>query len=126
MSAVATMPAPTRFALAPQALVTLDALLRAELDAQRLLIDDAEATMRDLAGSTGGDSAHERDIAERSMNHALDVIAEIERALERVATATYGTCETCGDSLPIARLEAIPYARTCVRCPPPPPLSRLD
>jgi RNA polymerase-binding transcription factor DksA len=125
MSAVATMPAPTRSALDPQLLVTLDALLRAELDAQRLLIDDAEATIRDLAGLAGGDSAHERDIAERSMNRALDVVAEIERAHERIATATYGTCETCGDAIPTARLEAIPYARTCVHCPPP-PLPRLD
>lgn len=126
MSALATMPATTHSVDDPLVLVSLDALLRNELDAQRVLAEDAEATMRELTGATGDGSAHERGIAERAMNHALDVAAEIEQALERVSTATYGVCETCHTAIPTSRLEAIPYARTCVSCPPPTPLRRLD
>jgi len=41
---------------------------------------------------------------------------EVDRALERLSTGTYGTCETCGDPIPAERLEAIPWASTCVSC----------
>jgi RNA polymerase-binding transcription factor DksA len=124
MSALATMPTPTLTTLDPQLLATLDSLLRDELDSQRALLDDARATMRELTGAEGSDAAHQRDIAERSMNKALDVVAEIEHAIERISTETYGTCEGCDGAIPAARLEAIPYARSCVHCPPPPPLPR--
>lgn len=124
MSALATMPAPPLAVVDPEILVTLDSLLRGELEAQRSLVRDAEATIDDLSGSTSADAAHERDIAERAMNHALDVIVEIEHALERISTSTYGACESCGVAIRPERLEAIPYARTCVHCPPPTPLPR--
>ena len=126
MSALATMPRPTHAVHDPQALVTLDALLRDELGVQRALLQDARATMDELTGSSSADSSHERDIAERAMNQALDVISEIELALERMSTATYGACEGCGLPIRPERLEAIPYARTCVHCPPPAPLPRRD
>jgi DnaK suppressor protein len=41
---------------------------------------------------------------------------EVDRALERLSAGTYGTCETCGDPIPQERLEAIPWAGTCVSC----------
>ena len=41
---------------------------------------------------------------------------EVDRALERLSAGTYGTCETCGDPIPPERLEAIPWAATCVSC----------
>jgi RNA polymerase-binding transcription factor len=41
---------------------------------------------------------------------------EVDRALERLSAGTYGTCETCGDPIPPERLEAIPWASTCVSC----------
>ena len=126
MSALATMPAPTLAVLDPQVLVTLDALLRLELGVQRALLQDAMATVDELTGSSSAETAHERDIAERAMNQALDVIAEVELALERIRTSTYGACEGCGVAIRSERLEAIPYARTCVHCPPPAPLPRRD
>jgi RNA polymerase-binding transcription factor DksA len=119
------MTAATSRVLAPETVVILDGLLHRELDEQRLLVADAEATIRELTGSGGGDAAHERDIAERAMNRAIDIIGEIEHAIERVSTTTYGSCEGCGTPIPASRLEAIPYARTCVHCPPPDPLPRL-
>jgi DnaK suppressor protein len=38
----------------------------------------------------------------------------IERALEKAATGTYGICEVCGNTIEIERLEANLAARTCV------------
>jgi DnaK suppressor protein len=42
--------------------------------------------------------------------------ADIEHALERVESGSFGTCERCGRQIPSARLEALPFARYCVDC----------
>jgi DnaK suppressor protein len=43
-------------------------------------------------------------------------LANIEHALEQLDEGTYGTCEHCLRKIPIARLQALPYATTCVKC----------
>jgi len=46
----------------------------------------------------------------------LDLLGKVERALEMVRAGSYGICESCGKSIPLARLEALPYATLCVDC----------
>jgi DnaK suppressor protein len=41
---------------------------------------------------------------------------EVLAALERIEQGTYGKCESCGETIPIERLEALPTARLCVSC----------
>jgi RNA polymerase-binding protein DksA len=58
---------------------------------------------------------------ERAQVHALARaaqarLAEVDRALERLAAGTYGVCERCGTEIPAARLEVRPTATTCVAC----------
>jgi DnaK suppressor protein len=48
--------------------------------------------------------------------NAADILRKVERALTRVRAGTYGTCETCGQSIPVARLDALPYVTQCVSC----------
>ena len=43
-------------------------------------------------------------------------VAEIDRVLQRIALGTYGMCERCGEPIPVARLRALPTARTHVQC----------
>jgi DnaK suppressor protein len=43
-------------------------------------------------------------------------LAEIEAALRRVETNTYGLCNKCGNEIEIDRLRALPYTRNCVGC----------
>ncbi len=66
-----------------------------------------------------GDAALESDSGEISSRIAevesLE-LADIERALERMREGAYGNCEACGQNIPIARLQALPYATLCVRC----------
>ena len=40
-------------------------------------------------------------------------LAQLEAALKRVDEGTYGTCEACGNPIPVERLEAQPAARFC-------------
>ena len=40
----------------------------------------------------------------------------IEWALELMKEGRYGVCQQCGKKIPIARLNAVPFARFCVKC----------
>ena len=60
-------------------------------------------------------------ISEMRMNLALQgrinqQIKDIEGTLRRLDVADYGTCEECGDDIPLARLKAKPTTRLCVHC----------
>lgn len=91
----------------------------------------AQQQRADLAGimaaSEGANADDEHDpegatIAfERAQTAALLArtehrIAELDRALERVAAGTYGTCVVCGRPVGADRLEARPDATTCIGC----------
>ena len=43
-------------------------------------------------------------------------LAQIERALRRLKAGTYGKCEACNISIPVARLNALPFSTLCVKC----------
>lgn len=43
-------------------------------------------------------------------------INAIDRALEKLDTGTYGVCDSCGQSIGEARLEALRAASICVDC----------
>jgi RNA polymerase-binding transcription factor DksA len=47
---------------------------------------------------------------------AQQIVDEIDRALERMADGTYGLCLPAGRRISLERLEALPYAETCVDC----------
>jgi len=56
----------------------------------------------------------ERDLAlSASANQAVE---EIDRALRRMDTGSYGICERCGKKIAVARLEALPFAALCIEC----------
>lgn len=44
------------------------------------------------------------------------IVAEARDALDRMAHGTYGICESCDQPIAKERLEAIPFARYCVKC----------
>jgi RNA polymerase-binding transcription factor DksA len=57
--------------------------------------------------------------AEQGENQALAAqlrqeLAEVDRALAKLDDGTYGRCETCGEPIAPARLEAMPAARFCI------------
>ena len=43
-------------------------------------------------------------------------LANIEVALERMRGGKYGLCEICNGKIPLARLNALPYATSCIEC----------
>jgi DnaK suppressor protein len=46
----------------------------------------------------------------------LETLREVEHALAKFDSGEYGLCESCGQPIPEARLEAKPAARLCISC----------
>jgi DnaK suppressor protein len=44
------------------------------------------------------------------------VLADVERALAKVADESYGRCDRCGRDIGPERLEILPWAVLCVTC----------
>jgi RNA polymerase-binding transcription factor DksA len=44
------------------------------------------------------------------------IVVEAREALARLENGTYGVCESCGQPIVKARLEALPFVRFCVKC----------
>ena len=43
-------------------------------------------------------------------------LSRVEYALERMREGSFGICEGCGTNIPMARLNALPYAARCIAC----------
>jgi DnaK suppressor protein len=65
-----------------------------------------------------GDTASatfDRELDEGIGERAQQTIDEIDAALKRLDDGTYGRCEFDGEPIPVERLRAIPWARTCIK-----------
>jgi RNA polymerase-binding transcription factor DksA len=60
--------------------------------------------------------AFERSQTEALARQAAERLTEIGAAIARLDGGTYGVCESCGNPIAPARLEARPAARTCINC----------
>lgn len=61
-----------------------------------------------------GSDAYDRDFALSLLGKEQDALYEINEALKRIETGTYGLCEGTGTKIPEERLEAMPFARYSV------------
>lgn len=59
---------------------------------------------------------YSKDWAAAALDRARRTLGEVEAALARIKAGDYGVCEVCDNSIPKARLEALPWARLCVSC----------
>jgi DnaK suppressor protein len=100
--------------------------LAAEASALRIDIDRAESDIAlrlgDAVGDAGDDQADvgaktfEREHELALTHNARELLAQNERAIARIEAGTYGTCESCGEAIGKARLQAFPRATLCVSC----------
>jgi DnaK suppressor protein len=56
-----------------------------------------------------------RTISLEVSSKELSILRQIERALDKIEDGTYGICDLTGEEIPLARLEAIPYATMTVK-----------
>jgi DnaK suppressor protein len=49
----------------------------------------------------------------RSLAASID---DVDRAIEKIESGTYGVCDACGAVIPLERLAALPATAHCVGC----------
>jgi DnaK suppressor protein len=49
-------------------------------------------------------------------NRLNSLLAEVDRALQKMDEGTYGTCDNCQQIIDPARMEALPQAILCLNC----------
>ncbi len=93
--------------------------LLAELEAEReevRLSETSSDRSPDPNTAEGGSMAFELEKELSIAQNSADLLEKARHALDRVDEGTYGICEMCGEAIPVARLDALPYATTCVSC----------
>jgi DnaK suppressor protein len=89
--------------------------LKAQADSLALEHEPGDVQF-DEEGGEGGTANVDREMDLHLSAQARATVAEIDRALAKIAEGTYGLCEECHQPIPEARLEALPYAALCVSC----------
>lgn len=74
-----------------------------------------EATGYSQHQADQGTDDFDRTITLSLTNKEFQILRQIDRALEKIDEHTYGVCDISGDEIPVARLEAIPYATMTVK-----------
>ena len=61
-------------------------------------------------------SEYERQALVYKAATARQMLKTLAQALERMRQGSFGECSECGGDIELKRLEAIPWARYCVKC----------
>ena len=97
-------------------------LLRQREELLRHLATDSEGFLEITEGSDPKDVIDQAsDDVDKKNLEALNLVESrklqlIENAIVRLQNNRYGVCMECGQVIPLARLEAVPYAVFCVSC----------
>jgi len=106
-----------------QVLQTLRSRLRGDLDQMT-----DEALRRDMAGGTGnlsnvplhladlGTDNYDQEFTLGLIENEQGTLELINEALDRMERGEFGHCVECAEPITKSRLQAIPYARHCIRC----------
>lgn len=104
------------------AILKMREILIVRRDALRKALAGDLSMLKELREQTAGDVVDfALDSAQHEINSQLAEVesrelASIENALERMRTGHYGICEGCVIKIPLARLNALPYATLCIDC----------
>ncbi len=103
-------------------IVKMRDLLVTRRDALRKALAGDLSLLKQLREQSGGDvvdaalDAAQDEISSQLAEVESRELAHIERALIRIRNGHYGECEGCGNKIPLARLNALPYAVSCIEC----------
>ena len=61
-------------------------------------------------------NAYTKDLLFSQSTNERNILKMVEEALRRIDEGEYGYCAHCGDEIQEKRLEAVPWARHCIKC----------
>lgn len=103
-------------------LLNLRSILVKRRDALRSALAGDLSLLKELRSESPGDvvdaayDSTQDEISSQLAEVESRELASIENALERMTDGKYGQCEVCGGRIPMARLNALPYATVCIDC----------
>lgn len=86
-----------------------------ELEEARQTESSAERSP-DPGNAEAGSMKFEYEKELSMQQNAIDLLHKVEAAISRIDRGEYGVCQSCGNDIPAARLDALPYAIHCVDC----------
>ena len=104
------------------AILNMRQVLVRRRDALRKALSGDLSLLRELRAQTSGDMVDaaldsvQDEIASQLAEVEARELTRIEYALERMRTGQFGICEGCAARIPMARLNALPYATFCIKC----------
>ena len=105
-----------------EAILNIRQILVLRRDALRKALAGDLSLLRELNAQTSGDMVDaaldsvQDEISSQLAEVESRELARIEYALERMREGQFGVCEGCGTGIPLARLNALPYATYCIKC----------
>lgn len=85
--------------------------------ASKTLAEEASLDVNELPDEIDQASAeYSQSFIFRLRDREKYYLSKIDRALAKIETDEFGTCETCGDEISLKRLEARPVTTLCIRC----------
>jgi DnaK suppressor protein len=105
-----------------EAILNLRQILIKRRDALRKALAGDLSLLKELREQSSGDvvdfalDSVQDEISSQLAEVESRELANIETALERMREGTYGACEGCEKPIPLARLQALPYATMCIEC----------
>jgi len=94
----------------------LDSMSGVGRDSLRSRAEGSEASAFGQHQADAGSDAYDRDFALGLLSREQDSLYEIDEALKRIESGSYGICEMCNKQIPHIRLEALPFTRYTVDC----------
>ena len=95
---------------------------KAILEAKRAELSAGLRNREDIAIEKAPDAldevqlASERELAIRNLDRESNLLRHVKGALLRVADGTYGICMHCEEEIKPKPLDAVPWAKHCIRC----------
>ena len=105
-----------------EAILNMRQVLIKRRDALRKVLAGDLSVLKELRAQTSGDmvDAALDNVQDEISSQLAEVesreLIRIENALEKMRQGEYGLCEHCGTNIPLARLNALPYATLCIKC----------
>jgi len=105
-----------------EAILNIRQILVIRRDALRKALAGDLSLLKELNEQTSGDMVDaaldsvQDEISSQLAEVESRELARIEYALERMREGQFGVCEGCGTGIPMARLNALPYATYCIKC----------
>lgn len=97
-----------------------------KLDAKRRALTGVVTSTEDYEREAGQDvsqdpadiasNAYTKDLLFSQSVNERNILKLVEEALRRIDAGDYGFCVSCEDEIQEKRLDAVPWARHCIKC----------